>query len=347
VSVPDEPLDASTRDAAIEDVVTTIGRHHLYPDAAAQVVAAIRRRLDDGEYAGVTTARSLADVLTAHLREAGHDDHLCVLYPAPPRLPDGRETPTPEEREDRRQRGLQANFGFRRVEQLAGNVGYLDLRGFFDPELAGETAVAAMHFLTHTTALIVDLRRNGGGAPGTVALICSYFLGPEPVHLWDFRWREPERVEQTWTLPYVPGPRFLDKPLYLLTSQQTFSGAEAFAYVLENRKRATVIGERTRGGAHYADGFLIQGIFGLAVATAEAIDPLTGTNWEGTGVIPDVAVPEEDALKVAHAAALEHVLRTGSEATDGADRELREEVEQALTELGPQATSGRDQDALK
>src|SRR5262249_48951462 len=141
---------------------------------------------------------------------------------------------------------------------------------------------------------------------------------------------EPERVEQTWTLPYVPGPRYLGKPLYLLTSRQTFSGAEAFAYALKNRKRATVVGETTRGGAHYADGFLIQGIFGLAVPTAEAIDPLTGANWEGTGVVPDIAVPEDVACQVAHAAALSHVLETVSSATDRAGRELREEAQQAL-----------------
>jgi C-terminal processing protease CtpA/Prc len=330
MTTPDVLLDADTRDAVLEDVIATILQQHLFPAQAVAIAADLRRRHQDGEYAGVATARSLADVVTRHLRGVGHDDHLCLLYPAPPRPASGQEPPIAKEREERRRRGLQANFGFHRAERLAGNVGYLDVRGFHETELAGETAIAALRFLAHTAALIVDLRRNNGGDPEMVALLCSYFLGPEPVRLWDFRWREGQRVEQTWTLPYVPGPRYLDRPLYILTGRQTFSGAESFAYALKNRKRATVIGETTRGGGHYADGFLIQGLFGLAVPTAELIDPITGTNWEGTGVPPDIAVPEREALAVGHAAALNAVLESHHGVRDQVSQELQQEAEDAL-----------------
>lgn len=144
-------------------------------------------------------------------------------------------------------------------------MGYLDLRRFVEPEFGGDALVAAMRLVAPALALILDLRRNGGGQPGGVKLLCSYLLGPEPVHFCDFRWRvvgdggdggdATERVEQSWTLPHVPGPRYgADRPVYVLTGPDTFSGAEAVAFCLQNRRRATVVGERTGGGAHLSAG---------------------------------------------------------------------------------------------
>jgi hypothetical protein len=144
MSVPQVPLNASTRDAVVEDVVEAILRHYLFPEVASEIAGAIRSRASAGEYDQVTTPRALADVLTTYLREASHDHHLCLLYPAPPRPTSGREQPTPEEREERRRRDIQSNFGFYRVERLPGNVGYLDLRRFHAPDRAGEATVAAM-----------------------------------------------------------------------------------------------------------------------------------------------------------------------------------------------------------
>lgn len=340
----------------IGEVLEQIGRHYLFPDVAAGVVAEIRRRQAAGEYDGITGAAALAAALTAHLQDASRDRHLCLLYPAPPRPPGGVQPggpPTPEEREARGREAVLANFGVHRVERLPGDVGYLDLRRFYEPEAAGEALVAALGLVAHTLALILDLRRNGGGQPGTVQLLCSYLFGPEPVHFCDIRWRvagdggedggargggrleAAERTEQSWTLPYVPGPRYGadHRPVYVLTSGDTFSGAEAVAFCLQNRKRATVVGERTGGGAHLSSGVYIGERFGLSLPTGRAVDPLTGTNWEGTGVTPDVAVPEAEALRVAHAAALRHVLATFHETETRADRQLREEAARALDEI--------------
>jgi C-terminal processing protease CtpA/Prc len=152
--------------------------------------------------------------------------------------------------------------------------------------------------------LIIDVRQNGGGAPGMVALICSYFFAGEPVHLNDLYWRPTNSTEQWWTLAYVPGRRYVGKDIYVLTSKRTFSAAEEFTYNLKNLKRATIVGDTTGGGAHPGEGVRISNHFGMFVPTGRAINPITKTNWEGTGVAPDISVPADLALKTAHLSAL-------------------------------------------
>jgi retinol-binding protein 3 len=257
--------------------------------------------------------------------------------PWPPGAFDAAGRPGPGERERLRRGGALRNFGFERVERLPGNVGYLDLRGFADPALAGDLAAAAMTLLAEAGALIVDLRRNGGGSPAMIALLSSY-LFDEPTHLNDLRWREGpagERPQQFWTQAYVPGRRFGGaKPVYVLTSGETFSGAEEFAYNLQSRRRATLVGATTRGGAHPGGLFPLDPPWGahvaVAVPTGRAINPVTGTNWEGSGVAPDVAVPPEAALRWAHADALRKLLAHLGEAPAGPLRELADEARTAL-----------------
>jgi hypothetical protein len=305
-------LEESTRAEVIDGVLSKLQAYYVFPEVAQAMEQAIRRRVSNGEYDTITSGPQLADLLTAHLQEVSHDKHLRVVYFAEPRpMREGGE-PSPEDREDFRRFGALRNFGFEKVERLAGNIGYLDLRGFFPPEFAGETAIAAMNFLTNASALIIDLRQNGGGHPGMVALLSSY-LFTQPTHLNDLYWREGDRIEQYWTLPYVPGRRDQTRPVYILTSADTFSGAEEFCYNLKNLKRATLIGETTGGGAHPGGGYPVTEHFGVGIPTGRAINPITKTNWEGTGVIPDVEVPRQQALKVAHIAALKKVLEAAGE----------------------------------
>ena len=202
------------------------------------------------------------------------------------------------------------NHGFTKVERLPGNIGYIDFRGFMDPDLAADTVAAAMNFVNGTDALIIDMRNNGGGNPAMVAFVCSYLFGPEPVHLNDLYWREGNRTDEFWTRKEVPGKRYLNKDVYVLTSKRTFSGAEEFTYNLKNLKRATIIGETTGGGAHPGGGFRINEHFGMFVPTGRAISPITKTNWEGTGVTPDIDVPADQALVVARLMALKKSLTT-------------------------------------
>jgi C-terminal processing protease CtpA/Prc len=274
----------------------------------------LRRRLDENEYEGITSAKKLAEVLTEHLQAVSKDKHLRMFYAyeSLPMESDGEgPKPGPEKvddlREQMRAHGRSLNFGFEKVERLEGNVGYLDLRMFFGAEFGGETASAAMNLLANTDAMIIDLRKNGGGDPDMVALICSYLFGPEPVHLNDIYMRPEDSTHQRWTLPLVPGRRYEGKSVYVLTSKRTFSAAEEFAYNLKCLKRATIVGETTGGGAHPGGMRRISDHFGLFVPSGRAINPITKTNWEGTGVTPDVPVAAERALQTAHLAALKTI----------------------------------------
>ncbi len=216
--------------------------------------------------------------------------------------------PGPGHGPGRRERGHPGNYGIQRVERLEGNVGYLDLRGVAHPADAGPAIAAAMELVAGTYALIIDLRRNHGGSPHGVAFWCSYLFPGGDTHLTDIFHADTGETTQFWTLAYVPGARYLDRPVYLLTSHETFSGGEDFCYSLQAQGRAQVIGEAIGGGAHPTRMVPLSSTLAIGVPFARSINPVTGTNWQGTGVMPDVAVPAGQAYDVAYAKALRHVL---------------------------------------
>ena len=233
-----------------------------------------------------------------------------------------------------RKMGRMDNFGIRRVERLDGNVGYLDVRRVPVPANAGPAITAAMELVAGTYALIIDLRHNGGGSPEGVVYWCSYLLEEHPTHLNDIFHADTGETRQFWALPYVPGTRYVDRPVYVLTSSRTFSGGEDFAYTLQALGRAEVIGETTGGGAHPTRPFPISPAVHIGIPFARSINPVTGTNWQGTGVVPDVAVPEDQAYDVAYARALRHVL-----AADDVPPFIADDARQALAALPETARS--------
>ena len=288
---PDLSIDAKASRDVIEGILKELKAAYVFPETAAKMEADLRKRLDKDEYEGITSARKLAEMLTEQLQAVSKDKHLRVFYSYEP-IPEGRRTrsrsPAPGKEDDMwermRERGRSTNFGFEKAERLEGNVGYLDLRMFMPAELGGETAAAAMNLLANTDALIIDVRKNGGGAPSMVALICSYLFGPEPVHLNDLYFRPEDSTHQWWTLPHVPGTRYEGKPVYVLTSKRTFSAAEEFTYNLKCLKRATIVGETTGGGAHPGGTRKVHEHFVVFIPSGRAINPISKTNWEGTGV---------------------------------------------------------------
>jgi len=183
-----------------------------------------------------------------------------------------------------------------------------------DPETGGDTVAGAMALLANTEAMIIDLRQNGGGSPEMVQLICSYFFEGEPVHLNDLYFRPTDSTRQYWTLPHVPRKRYVSKEVYILTSKRTFSGAEVFSYNMKNLKRAMLVGETTGGGAHPGDMVRLNDHFSVFLPVGRAINPVTKTNWEGTGVSPHIACPADQALKTAHIEALKKLIATASNA---------------------------------
>lgn len=310
----DIPVDSAARTAVIEALLKELNKGYVFPDIAKKMEADIRGRASRGEYDELTSGMKFAEKLTADLRAISKDKHLSVRHSARP-IPvrAERTEPTAEERQQFERQMRLNNYGFRKVENLPGNIGYVEFRGFLDPKLGAETVRSAMAFLRHSDAIIFDLRENGGGDPKMVAHISSYLFGDEPVHLNDLYWREGDKTEEFWTDPKMAEFKMANTPVYVLTAKRTFSGAEEFSYNLKNLKRGTIVGETTGGGAHPGDNARLTEHFSAFIPSGRAISPITKTNWEGTGVEPDIKVPKEQALHVAQIEALKHLQ---SKATD-------------------------------
>jgi hypothetical protein len=303
----DFTVTAAERDQVIQGSIEKLNANYVFPDVAKKMGEAVAARAAKGEYASITSAKALADKLTADFREVSHDKHLHMEFDAKPMMPDDDAGPAEAQQRDFMSK---INFGFEKVERMRGNVGYIDIRGFVPPLYGGETATAAMSFVANTDALIIDLRQNGGGTPAMIAYVLSY-LFDEPQHVNDIFDRTTNETRQWWTSPHVAGLRYGGKkPVYVLTSSHTFSGGEEIAYDLKNLKRATLIGETTGGGAHPVRPFKVSEHFAIGVPFARAISPVTKTNWEGTGVAPDIAVPADKALDTAYKMTLQNMLET-------------------------------------
>lgn len=331
----DLPIDAATKAQVVNDLTRELNESYVFAETAKKMETDVKQKLQNKEYDKITSSREFAEKLTADLQAVSRDKHLRVRfsYEKIPARQDRRE-PSKEELENQQRYVRQINFGFEKIERLQGNIGYVDLRGFSDAEAGVETVAAAMNFLTNTDALIFDLRQNGGGSPEMVALISSYLFGEKPVHLNSLYWRKGDKTEEFWTKATIAGKRYGEtKDVYVLTSNRTFSAGEEFTYNLKNLKRATIIGETTGGGAHPGGMFRINDHFGAFVPSGRAISPVTKTNWEGTGVEPDVKVSKEIALKTAYAMALNKV----------ADKTTDEQRKRGLKELADKAQKEIDE----
>jgi hypothetical protein len=291
----------------VQTAMAILRARYVFPDRAAQAAEQIEARLGAGEYDELGE-HELAERLTSQLYAVCADKHLGVhVHPElmrPPPGPADRQKTRPEMRAIARL----DNFGIHRVERLEGNVGYVDLRRVALPQNAGASIAAAMELVSGTYALIFDVRRNGGGTPDGVVFWCSYLFDGPGTHLNDIYEAETGETRQYWSMSYVPGTRYVDKPVYVLTSQETFSGGEDFCYTLQALGRAQLIGETTGGGAHPTGIRPLSQTMAIAVPFARSVNPVTGTNWEGTGVVPDVPVAAAEAYDVAYGMALKHVL---------------------------------------
>ncbi len=321
-TTPTKPLDATMRQEIVDSVAAVLDEAYVFPDVAKKMGASIREQLKAGRYDDATDARIFATRLTTDLHAVSPDRHLRVLAPDRPSIPylDRRHGAQGPEKD-------WTNNDFVRVERLAGNIGYVKLNGLRPGPAAERTAAGAMAFLENSSALIFDLRENGGGSPEMIAFLQSYLLD-KPTLLNTFFNRIENQTTESWTRAVLPGRRFGESlPVYVLTSAYTFSGAEEFAYNLKNLKRATIVGETTGGGAHPVMPRDVAHGFQVIVPFARAINPISKTNWEGTGVEPDVKVSKEKALLVAQRDALARLLPTLTGEME------RREIETALRDV--------------
>lgn len=320
-------LDSAARRAIVESLADSVAKIYVFPELADQYAAALRSHLAKGEYDAPIDANAFADRLTSDLHAVKVDKHLRVVAPNDPRgarfraPADAAHEENADPLREMIERERVGNFGFAKLEILPGNVGLIDLRGFVPAEVAGETAAAAMNFVAHCDAIVFDLRKNGGGHPSMIQLLTSYLLDEQPRHLNDFYIREGDVTQQFYTLPQIPGSRRPNVDVFVLTSASTFSAAEEFTYNLKSMERATIVGETTGGGAHPIRPADLGYDFLVTIPFGRAVNPITGTNWEGTGVAPDLACPAADALKTAH---LEALRRIASRSTDEAKKRALE-----------------------
>ncbi len=312
---PPRAIDAAARAETVEAVCGVLEKQYVYPDVAKKMTEHVRTRLKSGAYNDYATENTLAAILSADLRSISHDKHLdvrSVPNPPPPETEEDTASATDEEPvmpPEAEAEWAKSNFAFREAKVLDGNIGYLKFNLFIMSERSKQTAAAAMNFLANTDALIVDLRENGGGDPRMIAFLTTYLFDSK-THLNDMVDRNGKTVEEFWTLESVPGQRLRPGvPVYVLTSGMTFSGAEEFSYNLKNLKRATIIGETTGGGAHPVKNVTARGHVAVRVPFMRANNPISKTNWEGTGVAPDIEVPAAEALDRALAEARDTLRR--------------------------------------
>ncbi len=309
-------LDSKAKKAVIESVNGLIVERYVIRDIAQQLAEHLNERFKNGAYDKVDNASQFANALWADLRESSNDNHFYIEYnPERAKLVTAEKSQSPEEIEKANKAMAEkerlTNFGFKKVEILKGNVGYLDLDFFSNPNYAGETAIAVMNFLANSDAVIIDLRDTPGGEPTMVQLLSSYFVrGKEQgrTHLNTLEQVYDGKVEQYWTIPYVPGKRMYDTDLYILTDGYTGSGAEEFTNNMKALDRAMIIGETTIGSGHNVDIEVIQESFVMHLPVRRPVNPITGTGWEGTGIEPHVSVAGKEALDKAYLMALKKII---------------------------------------
>lgn len=286
-----EPLTQATIGAAINGIVVELREGYVFPDKGAQAADALEQSLKESAYAGVTDPAQFAQKVTDELRAITKDGHMRVIFGSPfgnqsvPAAPEG------------------AGFEAKRLD---GDIGLIRLTRFMPPDVFKPAADEAMRSLSDTRALIIDMQTNGGGHPASVAYLVSYFLDVEkPIHINSLIWRnrgtDTFRTETFWSSPTPL--RYLGKPVYVLVGPKTYSAGEEFAYDLQALKRAKIVGARTRGGANPGGLTELISNFFVVVPTGRAENPITRSNWEGVGVLPDVRVAPEIAESTATALA--------------------------------------------
>jgi len=311
-------ITAGQKNEMIDSTIKALNERYIFPDVAKQMESYLRKQQQLKAYDTITNGDVFAQKLSNDLKAVSKDKHLNVAYSAeviPPQPEiDLMNMRIPASEKDGYSKWLKhMNYGIRKIEILKGNIGYMDVDFFCDPEFAGDTYAAMMNYFAHTDALIIDLRKCGGSrSPDAIPFICSYFF-ENPVHLNDIYFRKTDSYKQAWTYSYVPGKKYIGKPIYILTSNSTFSGAEELAYDLKNLKRATIIGQHTGGGANPGGFLKMTDHFLLFVPFGRAINPVTKANWEEVGVEPDTIINTRLALYKAQQLAMLHSINTTDE----------------------------------
>ena len=294
-----QELTNAYKEQAIERLNQLMHDLYVHPDVAKKTADHLTSQWKEGHFNQFKNDDAFAAALTESVQTINKDKHMRIWKNKPYEAPEDTPERQVEEHLDQIDRSRRYNAGFHTVEIMEGNVGYLDLRGFAGMESGKATADAYMQLMVNADAIMIDLSHNGGGSPDMVQYLCSYFFD-ELVHLNSLYWRASDETQEFWTLEQVDGKKLSNVPLFVLTSERTFSGAEEFSYNMQTQKRATLVGQTTGGGANPGGSRPINNNLTVFIPTGRAINPVTKTSWEGTGVIPEVTTTVEDRLTKAH-----------------------------------------------
>lgn len=313
LAAEDTALSASDRAAIVQTLAAKINANYIEPAKAEQVSSAIVRKNAEGGYAAAAGAKAFSALLKTDLRAFSGDMHFSAGRYEGFSEPSANEEPPSRAMIDEWRNGAaRRGYDIEKIERLPGNVGYIELRRFAGIEFVGAAYTAAMSLLAGTDALILDLRRNGGGDPASVAYLMSHFLpAGNAQHLIDIYDRPTGTTRQIWTVPTFT--QRYDKPVYVLTSARTGSAAEDCAYDFQVLKRGTLVGETTIGASNPVSWYSLGYDIAVSIPTARTTNFVTKTNWEHVGVKPDVAVPAAQALQAAHTAILRKLVSSAKE----------------------------------
>jgi len=310
----------------ISDLKQEITKQYVLEDNIPAILDSLKILSSSEELQRVSDNKEFAEVIDKKLKK--FDKHFSFSWKANEKIEAKQPSESYWEKLKRK------NSGFSKVEILTGNVGYIDFWGFDKVSRNSTERVAkVMAMVSDTSAVIFDLRNNGGGHPEMSQLISSY-LFKNRTHLNSIYWRYSGEVDEFWTFRKVKGKKLVDIPIYILTSSTTFSAAEDFAYSLQSLKRAVVVGEVTGGGAHpmrfidFGNGFV------AGIPYGKAINPVTKTNWEWVGVKPDLISSKDSAFNLAYYTALENLMKT--ELSFSAKNEIKDKLKELAMALGEQ-----------
>ena len=311
------PLSAAATKTLIDSLTNQIIKYYVIKDAAIKMNYYIKKRYKEGHYNNIKDPHALAGALTSDILFINRDEHFHLEYN--PQMANellGNIEDVPKMVAEKLRLEKEKNFGFKKVEILNGNIGYLELSGFSRLNTYSKaTADAALKLLSNTRAIVIDLRYGIGGSPDMVNHIISHFF-KTPTHVVDIYIRSENTTLPYWTVPDSTYGALTEIPLYILTSYKTFSAAEGLSYELQCLKRATIVGEVTRGGAHTVTYRPLSSGFVCDIPFGKAISPVTKRNWEKVGVSPDIKVPAERALEIAESKIFEDAFNKAKDSSE-------------------------------
>jgi hypothetical protein len=312
MATPAPVITAAVRKAVTDSLAARLLRLYVDADTALLIADRIRSRARNGAYDAFTDPRRFSDALTADLQSVNGDRHLSVSFTVPQAggAPDGGARRPPSQSDASRR----DHWALARVDVLPGNVGYMKVTGFEGSPAAIEATSAALKYLEGTDAMIFDFRGMGGGSGEQSNFLISHFVSADTVPSLVVANRSQGFKRTRYTLASVPGVRRPNVPVWILTDRGTASAGEDFAFVLQQLGRAKVVGDRTAGAGHNNTFVDLGNGFRASISVTRVSDARTGKEWERVGVQPDIRSAPSEALAIAHAAALDSVLRSSHDA---------------------------------